>query len=92
MLISECSKYSPAGENPAEKNSRVDGRDFRIPQSFARIDIGPVIKKAAMIRKFFPVKAQRIQHAFPGLGAGNKPALVSNAKSRQAETGRGDAS
>ena len=42
----------PAGEDPAEKNRGVNGGDFRIPQSLARIDIGPVIEKAAMIGKF----------------------------------------
>src|ERR1700730_12481476 len=51
-----------------------------------------MVKKTPMTWKCFPMKAQSIQNAFSGVRAGNKPALFSNAKSRQPKTRRGDTS
>src|SRR4029077_11173252 len=45
-----------------------------------------------MIWKFFPMEAQGIQHTLPGLSAGDKAALFSDAKSRQPKTGTGNTS
>ena len=37
-----------AGEHAAQQDGGVDGRDFRVPDPFAGIQVGPVVEEAAM--------------------------------------------
>ena len=44
-------KVSAAGENAAQKNGSIDRRNFGIPDAVAAVDIGPVVKKTAMMNE-----------------------------------------
>src|ERR1700734_3023586 len=47
-------KILPAGKNAAKQNRGIDRRYFRLPQSFASTDVGPVIKEPSLMRHFLP--------------------------------------
>ncbi len=81
----------PAGQDAAQQNGRVDRGDFGIPDSFAGVDVGPVIEESAMVGQRFPQKAQRGQHPVARLGKRNEAALLSDAQRREAKTCGGDA-
>src|ERR1700733_5585265 len=84
-------KVLAAGEDAAKQNRRIDGRDLRVPQSFAGIDVGKVIEESAMRGQSSPKKGEGRQHAQASVLEGDKAALFCNADGGQAETGGGDA-
>ena len=43
----------PAGENSTKQNGSIDGRHFRLPQSFTGADVGPVVIKDVYKRQAF---------------------------------------
>ena len=81
MLISECSKCCRQVRIPHSRMAVSIGRDFRIPQSFARIDIGPVVEEAPVIREVFSNgNAAYSARALWPRHAGNKPAFFADAE------------
>ena len=46
------SKMGAAGEDSAKQDRSVHRRNFRVPNPLAGIDVGEVIKEAAMVGKF----------------------------------------
>ena len=79
-----------AGEDATKQNGSVHRRNFGLPQSFARADIGPVIIKAALLGHFFPEKTQSCESAIAGLGIRNISAFFADAKGGESESGCGD--
>ena len=55
-------KMPAAGEDAAKQDCGIDGRDFRVPDSFPRIDVGKVIEEAAMRRQRSPQKGEGRDH------------------------------
>src|SRR5208282_6219024 len=78
-------KVLTAGEDSAQQNSGVDGRNFRIPNSFSVGDIGKVIKKSSMVWQFLPKEAEGDKNALERIAAGNQAALISDAEGGQAK-------
>ena len=76
---------------PQKQDSGIDRRDFRVPDSFAGIDVGEVIEKSAMRRQLSPKKYERRDDAQPRVLVGDKAAFFCDADGRQAEAGRRDA-
>ncbi len=69
----------PAGQNAAEQNRRVDGRDFRIPRPFARVYVGPVIEEAPVNGQLLPQKPQGGKNSLAGIGERDKASLLPDA-------------
>ncbi len=44
-------KVLAAGKDAAKQNGGIDGRDFRVPDSFPGIDVGKVVEESAMRRQ-----------------------------------------
>src|SRR5580704_1797066 len=84
-------KVLAAGEDAAKQDRRIDGRDLRVPQSLAGIDVGKVIEEAAMRGQSSPKKGEGRQHAQASVLARDKAALFCNADGGQAKTGGSDA-
>src|SRR5271170_1700035 len=84
-------KVLAAGEDAAKQDRRIDGRDLRVPQSLAGIDVGEVIEESAMRGQGSPKKGEGRQHAQASVLVRDKAALVCNADGGKAKTGGGDA-
>ena len=80
-----------AGEDAAEQNRGVDGRDLGIPHALAGVDVGEVIEKSAMIGKLLREEVESGDHAFDGIAAGNEAALVGDSDCGKAKAGGRDA-
>src|ERR1700690_2281702 len=76
----------PAGENSTKQDGRVDRRDFGVPHSFARVNVGEVIEESSMRGQLFPQKAQTSHNSLARLGQWNISAFLSNAKRGQPKT------
>ncbi len=79
------------GEHAAEQDGRIDRGNLRLPQPLARIDIGPVIEKAALVVQLLPQESQSYQRAVSRLRIGDIPAVLADAQSGEPESGGGDA-
>src|ERR1700744_5458029 len=84
-------KVLAAGKNPAEQDGCINRRDFRVPYSFARIDIGKVKKESAMRRQLLPKKIERRNHAQACVTMGDEAAVFCNADCRQPKASGGNA-
>src|SRR5277367_2742906 len=82
----------PTGENSAEQDRCIDGRNFRIPESFPSVHVGKMIEKSPMSWHFFPEKAQRDRNAVTRIGHGNKSTFLRYTDSGQAKPGGRDTS
>jgi hypothetical protein len=51
-------KMLTAGEDAAQQDGGIDGRHFRVPHSFACVDIGKVVEEPAVRGEFVPQKRQ----------------------------------
>src|SRR5258708_34612145 len=79
-----------ACQNSTQQDCRVYRRDFGIPDSFARVYVGKVIEKTAMLRDLFPQKTKRRENSFQSIFSSNETAVVSDAQGGDAEAGGGD--
>jgi hypothetical protein len=84
-------KVRAAGENAAEENGGIDGRNFRIPNALTGIDIGVVKEKSAMVRELVVQEAQSFENARSCIGAGDESALFADTERGQTKTCGGDA-
>src|SRR5450631_164517 len=80
-----------AGENSAHQDRGVDRGNLGIPQSFAGIDVRPVIKETSMVGQRSPQEAQGSERPVAGVIIGNESALLPDAQSGQPEAGCRDA-
>src|SRR5271170_2208378 len=80
-------KVLTAGENAAEQDCSIDGRDFGVPHSFAGIDIGKVKEESAMRWQLLPKKIQCRKNADTCVLMGDEAALFCNADCSQSKTG-----
>src|SRR5258708_18532398 len=81
------SKVLAAGKNAAEQDCGIDGRDFRVPYSFAGIDIGKVKEEAAMRWQLLPKTIECRNHAQACILMRDETALFCNADCSQSKTG-----
>src|SRR5215471_1165102 len=81
----------PARENPAEQDGGVDGRDLRVPHALSGVDVGKVVKEAAMMRDFLPQEAKSGKYPLQRRASRKETALIGDAQSGQAEPGRRNA-
>src|SRR5580693_6797616 len=79
-------EMSPASEQAAQQDGGIYGRDFGIPNSFSRINVGEMVEKTSMCGHLFPQKAQSSQYPVPSIGRRNKFPLLTDAKSCQAKS------
>src|ERR1700722_2552355 len=84
-------KVLTAGKNAAEQDCSIDGRDFRVPYSFAGVDIGKVKEESAMCRQLLPKKIESRNNAQAGVLTGDQAALFCNADCSQSKTSGRDA-
>src|ERR1700691_2177127 len=77
----------PASENPAQEDRRIDGRNFRIPNSLTGIQVREVIKESAMSGHRFPQKTQSDQDPLPRVRNGNEPTIFADAQCREPKAG-----
>src|ERR1022692_3713058 len=80
-----------AGKNSTKQDGRVDRRDFGVPHSFTRVNVGEVIKESSMRGQLFPRKPQLSHNSLARLGQWNVSAFLSNAKRGQPKTRGRDA-
>src|ERR1022692_853245 len=83
-------KVLEAGKYAAQQQRCIDRRSFRVPYSFARVDICKVKKKASMSRQLVPQKVQRRSHPRARVVIGNESPHRSDADCRQAKADRRD--
>src|ERR1700693_3255227 len=79
-------EMSPASEKAAQQDGGINGRDFGIPNSFSRVNVGEMVEKTSMCGHLFPEKAQSSQHPVPSIGRRNKFPSLTDAKSCQAKS------
>ena len=79
-----------AGEDATKEDCRIHRRDFRVPNAFAGIDVGPVVKESSMVGKLLPERAKGGGHALDGLVTEDEPFLFSNAQGGETKTSCGD--
>src|ERR1700722_2616013 len=84
-------KVLAAGKNAAEQDCSIDGRDFRVPYSFARIDIGKVKEESAMRGQLLPKKIECRKNAQTCVLMGDEAALFCDADCSQSKTSGGNA-
>src|SRR5580700_11317992 len=84
-------KVLAARKDSAEQNGGIDGGNLGIPNSFSTVNVGKVVEEPSVVRQLLPQEPERDKHAFEGIAARNQSALLSDAESRQTETGGGDA-
>src|ERR1700728_415971 len=84
-------KVLAAGEDAAKQDRRIDGRDLRVPQSFAGIDVGKVIEESAMRGQSSPKKGEGRQHTQTSVLLRDKAAFFRDADGGQSKACGGDA-
>src|SRR5689334_4260934 len=79
------------GENSADQNRRIDGRDFASPLPLAARDIDEVVVKAVFMRKFFPDEPQGLPDPFDNFVGIAVTAGMSDTETAEPESGCGNA-
>ena len=77
-----CQKYSRHVKNAAKQDGGIDGRHFRIPDSFACVEVRPMVEKSPVIGHGFPEKGESGQHARAMSGWRGESSFVTDAKAR----------
>src|SRR5271165_6792852 len=83
MVLKMNLEVLPEGKHSAKQNRRVDRRNFRVPRSFAGVDVGEVVEESSMRGHLLSKEAECDKNSFARIGKGNKSAFLSDAKSSQ---------
>ena len=78
-------KILPAGKDAAKQDRGIDRRDFRVPDSLPRVDVGKVIVEPAMRGQRSLKKGERRNHAQTRVLMRNEAARLGDADRRQAK-------
>jgi hypothetical protein len=54
----------PTREHAAKEKRSIDGRDFALPFSLARVHVDEVVEEAVLVWQVVPHKAERLLNAF----------------------------
>src|ERR1035438_1002504 len=84
-------KVLSTSKNAAEQNRRINRGNFRVPNSFARVQISEMIKESPMRRHLLPQKTKREQNPIARLVKRNESALLRDAERRQPKARGGNA-
>ena len=78
-------------KHSAQQNGCIHGRNFRIPNPFAGVDIGEVVEESTVLRQLFPQESKGGENAFQRSFTGDEATLVTDAECGEAEPGCRDA-
>ena len=81
-------KVLSAGQDSAEQNRRVNGRDLGVPHSLASVEVGKVKKESAVRRQLVPQVRQGLHNAQSRFSMADKAALITDADGRKSKTRR----